>query len=72
MIHAIVYSNLPPAEKTFDRVLEEVMTVAGNHRQCPETNPVPRLYQQPNPQAASGRACLGLYGACPTNRSKRN
>jgi len=29
MIHAIVYSDLPPAEKTFDRVLEEVMTVAG-------------------------------------------
>ncbi|KAG8161577.1 hypothetical protein KVR01_008564 [Diaporthe batatas] len=29
MIHAIVYSDLPPAEKTFDRVLEEVMTVTG-------------------------------------------
>lgn len=29
MIHAIAYSDLPPAEKTFDRVFEEVMTVTG-------------------------------------------
>lgn len=29
MIHAIVYSDLPEAEKSFDRVFEEVMTVTG-------------------------------------------
>lgn len=29
MIHAIVHSDLAPAEKTFDRVLEKVMTVTG-------------------------------------------
>lgn len=29
MIHSIVYSDLPEAEKSFDRVLEEVMTVTG-------------------------------------------
>lgn len=29
MIHAIVASDIPPSEKTYDRVLEEVMTVSG-------------------------------------------
>lgn len=29
MLHAIIYSDLPAAEKTFDRVFEEVMTVTG-------------------------------------------
>lgn len=29
MIHAIAYSDLPQADKTFERVLEEVMTVTG-------------------------------------------
>ncbi|KAI7782399.1 cytochrome P450 [Diaporthe eres] len=29
MIHSIVYSDLPEDEKSFDRVLEEVMTVTG-------------------------------------------
>lgn len=29
MIHAIASSDLPPAEKTFERVFEEVMTVTG-------------------------------------------
>lgn len=29
MIHAIAHSDLPPSEKTFERVLEEVMTVTG-------------------------------------------
>lgn len=29
MIHAIAYSDLPPSEKIFDRVFEEVMTVTG-------------------------------------------
>lgn len=29
MLHAIIYSELPAAEKSFDRVFEEVMTVTG-------------------------------------------
>lgn len=29
MLHAIVYSDLPPAEKSFERVFEEVATVTG-------------------------------------------
>ena len=29
MVHAIVHSNLPPCEKNFDRVFEEVATVTG-------------------------------------------
>lgn len=29
MIHAITHSDLPPVEKTFERVFEEVMTVTG-------------------------------------------
>ena len=29
MVHAIVHSDLPPADKTFDRVFEEVATVTG-------------------------------------------
>lgn len=29
MIHHIVHSSLPPAEKTFDRVFEEIATVTG-------------------------------------------
>lgn len=29
MLHAIIYSDLPESEKSFDRVFEEVMTVTG-------------------------------------------
>lgn len=29
MVYEIIHSNLPPAEKTFDRILEELATVTG-------------------------------------------